>query len=197
MEMARPIKNYHRFYASFNKLQKHGSDEDTKAALVSQYTGGRTTHLSEMRVREYNDCCKALENMLGYGDQRKRHRSICLHLMQELDIDTKDWQRINDFCSHPRICGKVFALLDIPELEALELKLRAIKRKGGLRGSEERRASASEERRAKSEDSSGARAASSSSPNINPSIIIIQQNGNNDSYNPTTAGSRPAGSRPC
>lgn len=99
--MARPIKNYHRFYASFNKLQKHGSDEDTKAALVSQYTGGRTTHLSEMRVREYTDCCKALENMLGYGDQRKRHRSICLHLMQELGIDTKDWQRINDFCSHP------------------------------------------------------------------------------------------------
>lgn len=101
MEMARPIKNYHRFYASFNKLQKHGSDEDTKAALVSQYTGGRTTHLSEMRVREYTDCCKALENMLGYGDQRKRHRSICLHLMQELGIDTKDWQRINDFCTPP------------------------------------------------------------------------------------------------
>lgn len=166
MEMARPIKNYHRFYASFNKLPKHGSDEDTKAALVSQYTGGRTTHLHEMRVREYNDCCKALENMLGYGDQRKRHRSICLHLMQELGIDTMDWQRINDFCSHPRICGKVFAQLDIAELEALAVKLRAILRKGGLKGSEERRV--------KSEESNGG----SSSQHI--PIIIIQQNGNNN-----------------
>ena len=174
------MKNYHRFYASFNKLQKHGSDEDTKAAIVSQYTGGRTTHLHEMRVREYNDCCKALENMLGYGDQRKRHRSICLHLMQELGIDTKDWQRINDFCSHPRICGKVFALLDILELEALELKLRAIKRKGGLK---------SEEKRMKSEDLDGnearsataATSASQSSPSEHIPIIIIQQNGNKQS----------------
>ena len=98
--------------------------------------------------------------------------------MQELDIDTKDWQRINDFCSHPRICGKVFALLDIPELEALELKLRAIKRKGGLGGSE-------------------GRSAKSNSSEEHIPIIIIQQNGNNDSYNPTTAGSRPGGSRPC
>ncbi|MED9888599.1 MAG: hypothetical protein UE905_04080, partial [Segatella copri] len=87
--MARPIANYHRFYASFNKLPKHGDDEEAKAAIVSQYTNGRTTHLHEMRAREYKECCKALENMLGYGDQRKHWRSICLHLMQELGVDTK------------------------------------------------------------------------------------------------------------
>lgn len=133
MEMARQIQNYRRFYASFNKLQKHAADEDVKAALVSQYTGGRTIHLHEMRAREYNDCCKALENMMGYGEQRKRHRSICLHLMQELGVDTKDWQRVNDFCLHPRIAGKVFAHLDIPDLEALAVKLRAIQNKGGLK----------------------------------------------------------------
>jgi len=125
------IKNYHRFYASWRRLA-HGDEASEKDAVVSQYTGGRTTHLSEMRQREYTDLCRAIENMCGYGDQRKRHRSICLHLMQELDIDTKDWQRINDFCRHPRICGKVFAQLDIAELEALAKKLRAIKRKGGL-----------------------------------------------------------------
>ena len=139
--MVQPVKNYHRFYASFRKLPKHGSDEDVKEALIAQYTGGRTVHLHEMRPSEYTSLCKAIEDMMGYGDQRKRHRSICLHLMQELGIDTKDWQRINDFCQHPRICGKVFAMLDIPELEALEKKLRAIKRKGGLKESEERRAS--------------------------------------------------------
>lgn len=169
------MKNYHRFYASFQKLPKCGTDEDAKAALVSQWTGGRTTHLHEMRAREYDDCCKAMESMLGYGDRRKRHRSICLHLMQELGIDTKDWQRINDFCSHPRICGKVFALLDIPGLETLELKLRAIKRRGGLWRREQERAEGEEPK----------------APVNN--IIIIQQNGNNNdnNYNPA-GGIRPS-----
>ena len=134
--MARPIANYHRFYASFNKLPKHGDDEEVKAAIVSQYTNGRTTHLREMRAQEYKECCKALENMLGYGDQRKHWRSICLHLMQELGVDTKDWNRINEFCRHPRIAGKDFALITISELEQLSVKLRAIKRKGGLKQQE-------------------------------------------------------------
>lgn len=134
--MARPITNYHRFYASFNKLPKHGDDEEAKAAIVSQYTNGRTTHLHEMRAQEYKECCKALENMLGYGDQRKHWRSICLHLMQELGIDTKDWNRINEFCRHPRIMGKDFALITVSELEQLSVKLRAIKRKGGLKQQE-------------------------------------------------------------
>ena len=111
-----------------------------------------------MTTREYTDMCKALENMCGYGDQRKRHRSICLHLMQELGVNTGDWQRINDFCSHPRICGKVFAQLDIPDLEALERKLRAIKRKGGL---------GSEEGRGKSEESFG-----NKEQNINQVILL-------------------------
>lgn len=137
--MAGSVKNYRRFYAAFKKVPHYGDEEEQKEALVSTYTKGRTSHLREMTTREYTDMCKALENMCGYGDQRKRHRSICLHLMQELGVNTGDWQRINDFCSHPRICGKVFAQLDIPDLEALERKLRAIKRKGGL-GSEEGRA---------------------------------------------------------
>ena len=171
--MARQIDNYHRFYASFNRLPKHGDDEEAKAALVSQWTGGRTTHLHEMTVREYTECCKALERMLGYGDQRKRHRSICLHLMQELGIDTRDWQRINDFCRNPRISGKEFALLGIPELEALAVKLRAIKRKGGLR--------ISEERRVKSEESNAQH-----SQYTNQQSIIITSNGTNEQQQPTS-----------
>lgn len=131
------VKNYRRFYAAFNKLQHYGNDEEQKRGLIETYTQGRTTHLREMTSREYVALCKGLEDMLGYGEKRKRHRSICLHLMQEVGVDTKDWQRINDFCQHPRIAGKVFALLDISELEVLELKLRAIKRKGGLKKSEE------------------------------------------------------------
>lgn len=168
--MDRPVKNYRRFYAAFNKLPKRGDDEETKAALVSQYTHGRTAHLHEMKPGEYASLCQGLENMCGYGDQRRRHRSIALHLMQEVGVDTQDWQRINDFCRHPRICGKEFALLTIPELEALQLKLRAIKRKGGLE-SEGRRAKSnlSEERRVKSEESSP-----SSKKHKQQRIIIIK-----------------------
>ncbi len=125
------IKNYHRFYASWRRLAHH-DEASEKDAVVSQYTGGRTVHLSEMQTKEYLNLCRAIEGMCGYGDQRKRQRSIALHLMQEIGIDTKDWQRINDFCQHSRICGKPFAMLDIPELEALQKKLRAIKRKGGF-----------------------------------------------------------------
>ena len=170
--MAGSVKNYRRFYAAFKKVPHYGDEEEQKEALVSTYTKGRTSHLREMTTREYTDMCKALENMCGYGDQRKRHRSICLHLMQEFGVNTGDWQCVNDFCSHPRICGKVFARLDIPELEALERKLRAIKRKGGL-GSEERRVkseefSGSEERRVKSEEFSG-----NKEQNINQSQVIL------------------------
>ena len=86
--MAGSVKNYRRFYAAFKKVPHYGDEEEQKEALVSTYTKGRTSHLREMTTREYTDMCKALENMCGYGDQRKRHRSICLHLMQELGVNT-------------------------------------------------------------------------------------------------------------
>lgn len=178
MEMARQIQNYRRFYASFNKLQKYAPDEDVKTSLVSQYTNGRTVHLHEMHAREYTAMCKGLENMLGYGDQRKRHRSICLHLMQEIGVDTKDWQRINDFCQHPRISGKVFAQLDIGELEDLALKLRAIKRKGGL----------------KNHLPDGGKMVARSDDNINYHNIIIVSNGTERTKQATSAA---GGSSPC
>lgn len=157
--MAGSVKNYRRFYAAFKKVPHYGDEEEQKESLVSTYTKGRTSHLREMTTREYTDMCKALENMCGYGDQRKRHRSICLHLMQELGVNTGDWQCINDFCSHPRICSKVFAQLDISDLEALERKLRAIKRKGGL---------GSEEGRVKSKESFG-----NKEQNINQQQVIL------------------------
>lgn len=142
--MAQPIKNYRRFYAAFNRLPHYGDDDEQKEYFITTCTKGRTTHLHEMTQREYIDCCKMMENMLGYGEQRKRERSICLHLMQDLLIDTRDWQRINDFCRNPRIAGKEFAQLTIDELQALARKLRAIQRRGGIRGSEQRRAKSEE-----------------------------------------------------
>lgn len=53
--------------------------------------------------------------------------------MQQLGIDTTDWNRVDRFCSDTRIAGKAFRHISIDELEALAVKLRTIARKGGLK----------------------------------------------------------------
>lgn len=126
------VQNYHRFYASLNRLSG-GNTEDMKETLVSSFTDGRTTSLKEMTQKEYNAMCASLEERTGWKEQLKKKRSLCLKLMQKAGIDTTDWQRINDFCRNPKIAGKEFAQLGVKDLDALQVKLRAILRKGGLR----------------------------------------------------------------
>ena len=126
-------RNYTHFYCLLKRLP--GADKET---LVEQYTGGRTTHLREMSPKEYAEMCASLEEHTGWRDQVRKKRSLCLKLMQQAGIDTTDWQRINDFCRHPKIAGKVFARLTLTELDSLQTKLRAIMRKGGLKPHEPR-----------------------------------------------------------
>ena len=130
------MKSYGRFWRAWNRLS-HRDSEEEKRLMVQNWTNGRTEHLSEMTQAEYDAACKELEAASGYDRELKRRRSICLCLMQGLQIDTSDWQRVNDFCRNPRISGKPFGRLTTEELESLSVKLRAIARKGGL-GSEER-----------------------------------------------------------
>lgn len=133
MTMTQEVTNFARFFVAFNKLPYNGSREEFKKQVVLQYTWNRTDSLREMTRREYNDCCDALEKLNGQKDGQKKRRSECLKLMQKLGIDTTDWTRINAFCQDPRIAGKVFARLSNEELEQLSVKLRSIKRKGGLK----------------------------------------------------------------
>ena len=121
-------RNYGRFYCLLKKLP-----EADKETLVSSFTNGRTLHLHEMSAKEYAAMCASLEEHTGWRVQLKKKRSVCLKLMQQAGIDTTDWQRINDFCRHPRIAGKVFAKLTLADLDSLQTKLRAIMRKGGLK----------------------------------------------------------------
>ena len=131
--MAQEVTNCSRFFAVFNKLPYDGSREEFKRQIVLQYTRNRTDSLREMTRREYNDCCNALEELSGQKSEQKKRRSECLKLMQKLGIDTTDWMRINAFCDDRRIAGKVFARLTNDELEQLSVKLRSIRRKGGLK----------------------------------------------------------------
>ena len=128
------MRNYHRFYASLNRLPG-GNTEDMKESLVWSFTDGRTTSLKEMTQKEYNAMCASLEERTGWKDELRKKRSVCLRLMQKAGIDTTDWQRINDFCRNPKIAGKEFAQLGVQDLDALQVKLRAIMRKGGLKAS--------------------------------------------------------------
>ncbi|RRD01974.1 hypothetical protein [Prevotella sp. OH937_COT-195] len=121
-------RNYARFYCLLKQLP--GADKET---LVEQYTNGRTTSLREMTVKEYNAMCMSLEDHTGRRVQVRKRRSLCLKLMQQSGVDTTDWQRINDFCRHPRIAGKAFARLNVADLDLLQTKLRSIMRKGGLK----------------------------------------------------------------
>ena len=119
--------NYARFYTLLKKLP--GADKET---LVYCSTNGRTTSLREMTAKEYGDMCASMEELTGWKAQVKKKRGLCLKLMQKAGIDTTDWQRINDFCRHPKIAGKVFAQLNVADLDVLQTKLRSIIRKGGL-----------------------------------------------------------------
>ena len=130
------VQNYHRFYASLNRLPG-GNTEDMKETLVSSFTDGRTTSLKEMTQKEYHAMGASLEERTGWKEQLKKKRSLCLKLMQKAGIDTTDWQRVNAFCEDPRIAGKVFARLTSEELEKLSVKLRSIQRKGGLKPKKE------------------------------------------------------------
>lgn len=134
------VTNFARFYALFNKLPYEGDREEFKKSIVMQYTWNRTDSLRKMTTKEYEACCVGLEKLSGQDEwhqklrnELRRHRSVCLKLMQKLGIDTSDWTRVNDFCRNPRIVGKPFARITTDELEQLAVKLRSIQRKGGLK----------------------------------------------------------------
>ena len=127
--------NYARFYTLLKLLP--GADKET---LVAQYTDGRTTSLRETTPQEYDLMCRDMEHLTDHDAQRealrrqlRRKRSEVLKLMQQLGIDTTNWNRVDAFCKDTRIAGKAFRHICIAELEVLAVKLRAIKRKEGLK----------------------------------------------------------------
>lgn len=131
MENAKKPEHYGKFYMLLKRLP--GADKET---LVEQYTRGRTTHLREMTLTEYDLMCSAMERVAGVDERRealraalRKARSGVLRQMQLWGVDTTDWKRVDAFCQDPRIAGKMFRYLDEEELSALNTKLRAMNRK--------------------------------------------------------------------
>ena len=125
-----PEFNYRHFYALLARMPY--ADKQT---LVFQYTKGRTDHLGQMHPDEYRMMLRDMKRVVDDDEasrELKKRRSSVLKLMQQLGVDTTKWPCVDAFCLHPRIMGKRFCRISVDELEALTVKLRAIKRKGGL-----------------------------------------------------------------
>ncbi len=127
----RGVDNYGKFYMLLKRLP--GAD---KEALVQEFTNGRTTSLREMKNEEYEQMCRKLEEVAGWDESRAAHRAALrkarsgvLRQMQLWGVETTNWERVDQFCSDKRIAGKYFRYLSIEELNALNVKLRAMNRK--------------------------------------------------------------------
>ena len=129
------VTNFARFYTLLKRMPYVGDREDLKRDLVLQGTHGRTESLREVSRKEYAAICEAMERVAPCNDrekfieQRRRSRSICLKLLQQIGVDTTSWPAINNYCKSRKIAGKVFGDLSIDELDALSLKLRMILKK--------------------------------------------------------------------
>ncbi len=132
--MEQQVTNFARFYGILKRVPKIGDNEYLKKEMVSVATGGRTESLKEITRKEYDDLCNLLEKRFPekrniYVEQRRKKRSSCLKLLQKIGVDTTSWTAINNYCKSPKIAGKVFAELDIEELQQLSIKLRMILKK--------------------------------------------------------------------
>lgn len=128
-------RNYRRFYSLLKRMP--GADKET---LVEQFTNGRTVHLHLTTAQEYRLMCDEMERVVGYDERRealkkelRKKRSLCLHLMQQIGVDTTDWPTVDNFCQNPKISGKRFAKMSPDELEVMQVKLRMIQKHGGLK----------------------------------------------------------------
>lgn len=126
--------NYAAFYALL-KSMPGASKED----LVLQWTNGRTSSLKEMSEREYSLMIRQLRQQVENLEEKKKARSAVLKQFQLYGIDTTDWDAVDRFCCTPRIAGKPFRYLTIPELKTLRVKMLSIRNKAELKDYEQRR----------------------------------------------------------
>lgn len=99
--------------------------------IVLQFTGGRTTHLHLMTADEYRRMLRMMDGIVRHDrrERLRRRRSMCLHLLQKIGVDTSDWARVNAYCMNPRIAGRPFSEVSAEGLSELSVKLRMILKK--------------------------------------------------------------------
>lgn len=125
------VDNFARFFGLIRIL---GIEAEDRKGIVLQFTKGRTASLKEMNVGEYKNMCNSLNEQIKHIIDNgvmvlRASRSIALHHMQLMGIDTASWVAVDAFCKNPRIAGKSFRALNIDDLDRLTVKIRAIRHK--------------------------------------------------------------------
>lgn len=69
---------------------------------------------------------------VSYEVLKKKHSAV-LHQMQLAGVDTADWAAVDGFCLDARISGKRFRELSADDLDAVLLRIRAIRWKDMLK----------------------------------------------------------------
>lgn len=124
------MNEYSRFWTLLKGMQ--GDKEELKAQLIHEFSHGRTVHLREMTVAEYNAMIEAMARQSGQSSHTpyevlKAARSAALHQMQIMGINTSDWETVDRFCEDARIAGAPFRALTCEQLEDVAVKCRAIR----------------------------------------------------------------------
>lgn len=110
------IKQFHAVLAVKGVLE-------FKADILAGYGVEHTTDLSISQLEEVI----AKHNNISTPRQMREQRSKCLNQMGKIGINTNDgWDKVNEFCLRPQICGKVLYECSLSELQTLERKIRAI-----------------------------------------------------------------------
>jgi len=102
---------------------------DSKADMLASYGVTSLTDLSYEQLSELTSrLLKAVNNRYDVPDNVRKWRSNVLTQLNRCGVynTNNDWSDVNRFMLNPRIAGKLLYELDLQELQALCVKLRAI-----------------------------------------------------------------------
>lgn len=120
------------------QYRNNGMTEDQRRAMLYELTDGRTNSTKDLTYAEaqylsgFLNGAAQMAECIGqqtYTKAMKRMRSAVLKRLQQIGIDTTDWDNVNAYLGSSRIAGKALYELTYEELQALIPKLESIKRK--------------------------------------------------------------------
>lgn len=102
--------------------------DDYRKDIIHPYGVSSTADLSESQLDEL---IRKYTNRVDAPYEIRKERSVVIKLLQGLGIykNDDDWTRVNEYMMDSRICGKLLYELNVVELKALAVKLRAIENK--------------------------------------------------------------------
>lgn len=120
------------------QYRNNGLNEEQRRAMLMELTDGRTDSTKDLTYSEaqylsgfLNGAAQMAQDVGRQLEENsmKRMRSAVLKRLQQIGIDTTDWDNVNAYLSSKKIAGKPLYNLSYEELQSLIPKLESIKRK--------------------------------------------------------------------